>query len=102
PVVRMSDLSYPLAPSRATTGVAYYMRVLRVVGAINFKEKYEGAVLGYLWSIAKPLAYFGLLWLVFAHLLRTENQTQDFALWLLIGILLFTFFTDSISTMLPS
>jgi ABC-2 type transport system permease protein len=98
----MSDVSYPLAPSRATAGIAYYMRVLRVVGAINFKEKYEGAVLGYLWSIAKPLAYFGVLWLVFAHLLRTENQTQDFALFLLIGILFFTFFVDSVSAMLPS
>jgi ABC-2 type transport system permease protein len=59
-------------------------------------------VLGYLWSIAKPLAYFGVLWLVFAHLLRTENQTQNFALFLLIGILLFTFFVDTVSGMLPS
>jgi ABC-2 type transport system permease protein len=82
--------------------MAYYMRVLRVVGAIDFKAKYEGAVLGYVWSVAKPLAYFGVLWLVFAHLLRTENQTQDFALFLLIGILLFTFFVDTVSTMLPS
>jgi ABC-2 type transport system permease protein len=98
----MSETSYPVAPSRATSGLAYYMRVLRVVGAIDFKAKYEGAVLGYVWSIAKPLAYFGVLWLVFAHLLRTGNQTQDFALFLLIGILLFTFFVESVSAMLPS
>jgi len=78
------------------------MRVLRVVGAIDFKAKYAGAVLGYVWSIAKPLAYFGVLWLVFAHLLRTANQTQDFTLFLLIGILLFTFFVDTVGTMLPS
>jgi ABC-2 type transport system permease protein len=98
----MSEISYPLAPSRATKGFTYYIRVLRVVGAIEFKAKYAGAVLGYIWSIAKPLAYFGVLWLVFAHLLRTENQTQDFALFLLIGILLFTFFVDAVSVMLPS
>jgi ABC-2 type transport system permease protein len=82
--------------------VAYYMRVLRVVGSIDFKSKYAGAALGYIWSIAKPLAYFGVLWLVFAHLLRTENQTQDFSLFLLIGILLFTFFVDTVSVMLRS
>jgi ABC-2 type transport system permease protein len=76
--------------------------VLRVVGSIDFKAKYAGAALGYIWSIAKPLAYFGVLWLVFAHLLRTENQTQNFALFLLIGILLFTFFVDTVSVMLPS
>jgi ABC-2 type transport system permease protein len=78
------------------------MRVLRVVGAIDFKAKYAGAALGYVWSIAKPLAYFGVLWLVFAHLLRTANQTQDFTLFLLIGILLFTFFVDTVSVMLTS
>ena len=98
----VTDLSYPLRPRRATAGLAYYGRVLRVVGVIAFRSKYAGAVLGYFWSLAKPLAYFGVLWLVFAHLLRTANQTQDFAIWLLIGILLFTFLTESITTMLPS
>ncbi len=78
------------------------MRVLRVVGGIEFKAKYAGAVLGYVWSLAKPLAYFGVLWLVFAHLLRTANQTHDFTLFLLIGILLFTFFVDTVSVMLTS
>jgi ABC-2 type transport system permease protein len=98
----VSDLSYPVRPARATRGVAYYLRVLRVVGAIDFKAKYAGAVLGYVWSLAKPLAYFGVLWLVFAHLLRTANQTENFTLFLLIGILLFTFFVESVGTMLPS
>ena len=98
----MSGISYPLRPARATSGVAYYLRVLRVVGAIDFKAKYAGAVLGYVWSLAKPLAYFGILWLVFAHLLRTANQTEDFTLFLLIGILLFTFFVDTVGVMLTS
>jgi ABC-2 type transport system permease protein len=76
--------------------------VLRVVGPIQFKAKYAGAVLGYLWSLVKPLAYFGVVWLVFAFLLRTANQTHDFAIYLLIGILLYTFFADSTSVMLSS
>lgn len=88
--------------SRATRGFTYYMRVLRVVGVIEFKAKYAGAALGYLWSLAKPLAYFGVLWLVFAHLLKTANQTSDFAIFLLIGILFFTFFNDMVGVMLPS
>ena len=87
---------------RATSGIAYYLRVLRVMGVIDFKARYTDAALGYVWSLVKPLAYFGVLWLVFAHLLRTENQTDDFALFLLIGILLFLFFIDAVSLMLPS
>jgi ABC-2 type transport system permease protein len=98
----VSEAAYPVSAARPTRGVAYYLRVLRVVGVIEFKAKYAGAALGYIWSLAKPLAYFGVLWLVFAHLLRTANQTEDFTLFLLIGILLFTFFSDCVSVMLPS
>lgn len=98
----VSQLAYPVARRRATSGVAYYLRVLRVVGVIQFKVKYAGAALGYIWSVAKPLAYFAVLWLVFAHLLRTENQTENFAIFLLIGILLFTFMSDAVGVMLPS
>jgi ABC-2 type transport system permease protein len=72
------------------------------MGVIDFKARYTDAALGYVWSFVKPLAYFGVLWLVFAHLLRTENQTEDFALFLLIGILLFLFFIDAVTAMLPS
>lgn len=98
----MSEAAYPVRAARATSGVAYYLRVLRVVGAIEFKAKYQGAALGYVWSLIKPLAYFGVLWLVFAYLLRTANQTRDFTIFLLIGILLYTFFSDTVSTMLTS
>jgi ABC-2 type transport system permease protein len=98
----VSDVSYPLRPTRPTSGAAYYLRVLRIVGVIQFKAKYAGAALGYVWSLVKPLAYFGVLWLVFAYLLRTANQTEDFPLFLLIGILLFTFFADAVGVMLPS
>jgi ABC-2 type transport system permease protein len=98
----VSGTAYSSVGAQATRGLAYYLRVLRVVGAVDFKAKYDDAVLGYVWSLVKPLAYFGVLWLVFAHLLKTANQTEDFTLFLLIGILLFLFFIDAVSEMLPS
>jgi len=98
----LTEILYPVPRRGATTGVAYYLRVLRVIGAIDFKARYADAVLGYVWSLVKPLAYFGVLWLVFAHLLRTANQTHNFPIFLLIGILLYTFFVDAVTVMLPS
>lgn len=98
----MSDLSHPRWAEQSRSRLAYYARVLRVTGGVEFKIKYTDSVFGYVWSLAKPLAYFGVLWLVFAHLLRTANETQDFALFLLIGVLFYTFFVDVVSVMLPS
>jgi ABC-2 type transport system permease protein len=98
----VAEFTHPRAPTRATTGLGYYLRVLRVAGVIDFKARYTDAALGYVWSLVKPLAYFGVLWLVFGHLLRTANQTDDFAVFLLIGILLFVFFVESVTVMLTS
>ena len=98
----MTEIAYRSTAGPAPRGLAYYLRVLRVAGPIQFKAKYAGAALGYVWSLVKPLSYFAVLWLVFAYLLRTSNQTHDFAIYLLIGILLYTFFTDSTTVMLRS
>lgn len=98
----MSSTAHPSPDVKPTSGLAYYLRVLRVVGAIDFKIKYSDAALGYVWSVVKPLAYFGVLWLVFAYLLQTANQTGEFTIFLLIGILLFLFFVDAVTAMLPS
>lgn len=97
----LSSSSRPKAGDGADR-IGYYLRVLRVVGGIDFKAKYTDSALGYLWSVAKPLGYFGALWLIFAHTLRTANGTRHFTIFLLIGILLFTYFVDVVSVMLPS
>jgi hypothetical protein len=52
--------------------------VLRVIGGVDFKTTYADS-LRYVYPIAKPLGYFGVLWVVFAHLLRAAKQTEDFA-----------------------
>jgi ABC-2 type transport system permease protein len=90
------------ATAERRQGVRYYARVLRVNASIEFKALYHDSVLGYVWSLAKPLAYFGVLWLVFAHLLRTANQTRHFSVFLLLGVVLYTFLVDAITEMLPS
>jgi ABC-2 type transport system permease protein len=75
--------------------VAYYARVLRVVAAGDFKLKYTGSVLGYFWSVIKPLAFFTMLYLVFGRLFRLGTISHYYPLSLLTGIVLFYFFGDA-------
>ena len=46
--------------------LAYNARIVQVLSRSEFKLKYAGSVLGYVWSLAKPMAYFTVLWIVFA------------------------------------
>lgn len=86
----------PVPPRR----LAQQLRILSVIAQIEFKMKYADSALGYAWSLAKPLSYFGVLYLVFGHLFRTG--IDNFPIYLLIGIVLYTFFTDAVGLMLPA
>jgi ABC-2 type transport system permease protein len=80
--------------------LAYRLRTVRVLSRTEFKLKYAGSVLGYFWSLAKPLLYFTVLWLVFDRLFR--SAVPEYPLYLLIGIVLYTFVADAVALALPS
>jgi ABC-2 type transport system permease protein len=96
----VTSVSYKLQRPPFRERLAYELRVLRVIARVQFKLKYVDSALGYLWSLAKPLAYFGVLWVVFGRFFDTG--VGRFPLYLLLGIVLFTFMTDAIGMALPS
>ncbi|HFU4006844.1 TPA: ABC transporter permease, partial [Streptococcus suis] len=43
--------------------------LLRELIKTDFKLRYQGSVIGYLWSILKPLMLFAIMYVVFIHFL---------------------------------
>lgn len=81
---------------------AHYARVLHVIGAAEFKLKYAGSALGYLWSVLKPLALFTMMYIVFGRLFNLRSISNYYPVSLLVGIVLFSFFSDATSTTMSS
>jgi len=75
--------------------LAHRLRVLSVIAAAEFKLKYAGSALGYVWSVVKPLALFTLLYLVFGRVFNLDELSAYYAVSLLVGIVLYTFFSDA-------
>lgn len=71
--------------------------LLRELVVTDFKLRYQGSVLGYLWSLLKPLMLFTIMYVVFVHFLRFGKGIEHFAVALLLGIVLWTFFTEATS-----
>jgi ABC-2 type transport system permease protein len=69
--------------------------LLRELVITDFKLRYQGSVLGYLWSLLKPLMLFAIMYVVFVHFLRFGAGLEHFAVALLLGIVLWTFFTEA-------
>jgi len=80
-----------------------YKDLVRELAATEFKLKYQGSVLGYLWSFAKPLMLFAVLYVVFTRFVRLGGgNIEHYSLYLLLGIVLWSYFTDSTSTAMSS
>lgn len=60
----------------------------------DFKLRYQGSMLGYAWSLLKPLMMFGILYIVFVKFLRIGGDVPNFPVYLLFGIVLWSFFTE--------
>ena len=66
-----------------------------MIAGTEFKLKYADSALGYVWSVAKPLALFTMLYVVFGRFFKLGVGFEHYPLYLLIGIVLFTFFVDA-------
>jgi ABC-2 type transport system permease protein len=55
-------------------------------------------VLGYLWSLLKPMMIFGIMYAVFDRLLHAGRTSDRFTMQLLVGIVLWTFFAETTGT----
>jgi ABC-2 type transport system permease protein len=84
-------------PRRLTSRrtLAQQGRTLLVIAAADFKLKYAGSALGYVWSVVKPLALFTMLYLVFGRLFHLGAISPYYPVSLLMGIVLFYFFSDA-------
>lgn len=63
----------------------------------DFKLRYQGSVLGYLWALLRPLLMFAILYVVFAKLLKIGNDIPHYPVYLLCGTTMWSFFTECTS-----
>lgn len=68
----------------------------------DFKLRYQGSVLGYAWSLLRPLLLFLILYLVFVKFLKFGGNIPHFPIYLLLGIVLWNFFHEMTTQSLGS
>jgi lipopolysaccharide transport system permease protein len=75
-----------------------YRNLIWVLAWVDFKQRYKNSVLGYFWSLLEPLLMLGVLYIVFSNLMKV--QVEYYQLFLLQGIIMWSFFTRSTMTSL--
>ncbi|MDX6696698.1 MAG: type transport system permease protein [Solirubrobacteraceae bacterium] len=82
-------------PSAYGGGWRRFVNLTWIIGLTEYRLTYFGSVLGYLWSLMRPLMLFGVLYVVFSQIVKFGDQIPNYPVLLLFNIVLFNFFSDS-------
>lgn len=69
--------------------------ILREMVSTDFKVRYQESVLGYMWSLLKPLFMFAILFVLFTYIIPIGEGVEHYGVILLLGIVLWNFFTET-------
>lgn len=69
--------------------------ILREMVVTDFKVRYQGSALGYLWSLLKPLFLFAILYYIFTFIMPIGEGVEHYAVGLLLGIVFWNFFSEA-------
>jgi ABC-2 type transport system permease protein len=82
-------------PSALGGDLRRFWSLTYTLAATDFKLRFFGSALGYLWTLMRPLLLFGVLYFVFTEVVRFGGDIPHYPVYLLAAIMLFTFFSET-------
>ncbi len=92
------ELREVTGPAALGGGSKRFFELLWLMALTEFKRTYFGTVLGYVWSLLRPLLLFAVLLFVFTKIFRLGSTVPNYPVLLLFNIVLFSFFQESTTT----
>ncbi|HET8755716.1 MAG TPA: ABC transporter permease [Solirubrobacteraceae bacterium] len=63
----------------------------------DFKLRFYGSTLGYLWTLVRPFLFFGVVYFVFTEIAGLDANVENYGVYILFALVLFGFFSESTS-----
>ena len=90
-----AELRTVRGPSALGGGRKRFWELLWLMAVTEFKRAYFGTVLGYVWSLLRPLILFAVLLFVFTQIFRLGSDVLNYPVLLLFNIVVYSFFQES-------
>ncbi len=84
-------------PSALGGGRHRFFELLWLMSVTEFKRTFFGTILGYVWSLMRPLLLFAVLLLVFTQIFKLGSEVPHYEVLLLFNIVLFGLFLEGTS-----
>ena len=84
-------------PSALGGSTKRFIELTLTLARTEFKLRYFGSVLGYFWSLIRPILFFGVIYVFFTVILNVGNTIPNYGVYLLTGIVLWSYFGEATS-----
>jgi ABC-2 type transport system permease protein len=81
-------------PSAVGGDARRFFELTLTLARSEFKVRYFGSVLGYLWSLIRPLLFFGVIYFFFTKVLHA-SRGPHYGVYLLTGLVLWSYFAEA-------
>ena len=71
-----------------------FWNLARTLAATDWKVRFYGSALGYVWSLLRPLLLFGIVYFVFSEVVKAGAGVANYGVILLLAMILFFFFSE--------
>jgi ABC-2 type transport system permease protein len=81
-------------PSLLGSDASRFWNLVVTLAVTDFKLKYYGSVLGYVWTLARPFLFFGVIYFVFTEIVGLDKDVPNYGVYILFALVLFQFFGE--------
>jgi ABC-2 type transport system permease protein len=71
-----------------------FWNLTRTLAATDWKVRFYGSALGYLWSLLRPLLLFGIVYFVFSYVVKAGAGVDYYGVILLLAMIMYFFFAE--------
>ena len=68
----------------------------------DWKLRFYGSVLGVVWTLARPFAFFAVIYFVFTGIVGLDDKVANYGVYILLAMVLFQYFTEIASNSVMS
>jgi ABC-2 type transport system permease protein len=82
-------------PSAVGDDLRRFFALTYTLAVTDFKLRFFGSALGYIWTLMRPLLLFGVLYVVFTEIVKFGGGVDHYPVYLLTSLVLFTYFSET-------
>jgi ABC-2 type transport system permease protein len=71
-----------------------FLALTWTLAVTDWKLRFYGSVLGYVWQLARPFAFFGVIYVVFTQIVDLGDEIKNYGVYIPFSLVLFNFFAE--------